>query len=262
MLRGHGESDTTQLDHLTLLINRLNDTYSAVSQRLMSLLRHGEITYDLFWALFRPGCPVYTKCFGTGKPRCVIFDAGEEVTDGGVTYYKLECRYLDFDGNAFGEAEICPGVVKFRGSKRISTLGAFPLHYHPNHERVRKELVQSGEKFCDLTGTHLRQCNGIGFIMQKGEIVQMNINSQVAVDAAFFCEMRPNYSRPCLQDTWTKTSSIATISFGTCYDTKENEKPKSKDRGQLADGDLLICCPTVRCFSFKDKCFCMFRLTF
>ena len=90
----------------------------------------------------------------------------------------------------------------------------------------------------------------------------MTINSQVGVDAAFFCEMRPNYSRPCLQDTWTKTPGVATISLSTWFDTKEKEKPKSKDRGQLADDDLLICCPTVRCFSFKDKCFCKLRVTF
>ncbi|KAK2752220.1 hypothetical protein FQN54_008152 [Arachnomyces sp. PD_36] len=254
-LRNSAGTNATQLDHLILLINHIKDTYSATIKRLTSLLQHGQITYDLLWTLFEPGCRVYTKCFGTQKPRCVIFDAGEEVTERGVTYYKLECRYLDYDGKLFGEAEICLGVVKFQGSKPISSLAAFPLTYHPDHERVRANLIECGKKFCDLKGTHIRQCNGVGFIMHHGDIVQMNINSHVGVDAAFFCEMRPNYSRPRLQDTWTSTSGVATICIDSMFDAMENETAKSKETEQLREDDLLICCPTVRCFSFKDKCF-------
>ena len=43
----------------------------------------------------------------------MIFNASEEVIDSRVTYYKLECRYLDFNGNVFGKAKICPGIIKF-----------------------------------------------------------------------------------------------------------------------------------------------------
>lgn len=48
------------------------------SRHLLSLLENDEITYDLLWALFMPNSMPYTTCFGTDKPRCVIYDAGEE----------------------------------------------------------------------------------------------------------------------------------------------------------------------------------------
>ncbi|KAL1967201.1 hypothetical protein VTN77DRAFT_3492 [Rasamsonia byssochlamydoides] len=92
-LRGTAGSDPKRFEHLSLLVDHIKDAYAATTQR-----------------------------FGTEKPRCVVFDAGEEATQTGVTFYKLECRYLDYDGQVFGEAGIELGIVKFRGSKSIHTL--------------------------------------------------------------------------------------------------------------------------------------------
>ena len=103
-------------------------TYKSTAQRLLSLLENGEITYNLLLVLFKPNSMVYSTCFGTEKPRCVIYDDGEEgETSNGLKYYKMECQYLDYDGYMFGESPIHLAVVKFRGRKRISTLNAFPL---------------------------------------------------------------------------------------------------------------------------------------
>ena len=51
----------------------------------------------------------YTKWFGTGQPRCVRYEFGEEkTTKGGVEYFHIKARYLDFDGKVFGEASRNP----------------------------------------------------------------------------------------------------------------------------------------------------------
>ena len=150
------------------------------------MLQHGHITNDLLWALFKPGCHVYTTCIGTKEPRCVVFDAGEEMTQNDETWLNLECRVLDCDGVKFGEAGIFLRVAKFRGSKPIEALEAFPLHQHPNHEQVRKDLIERGQKFRGLAGSHVRHCKGSAFFMNKGKAIKVNINSRVAVDAAFF----------------------------------------------------------------------------
>lgn len=231
------------------------------------MLQQGYITYDLLWALFKPGCHVYTKCFGTHKPRCVIFDAGEEITRNGVTYYKLECRYLDYDGETFGEAGIVLGVMKFQGSKPIEALDAFPLHHHPNQDDIRKDLVKVGQKFRNLSDTHIRQCDGRAFVMKDGEPIEMYINSQVGVDAAFFRKMQPNYSRPRLHDMWAnKTDGVAVIDLDSLLDVDrarrmENVKGGGMEMQQMTENDFLICSPTVRCFSFKEKLFCESRET-
>ncbi|KAF3399875.1 hypothetical protein F1880_008444, partial [Penicillium rolfsii] len=165
---------------LRLLIDHLKQSYAAISQRLLSMLQHGHITYDLLWALFKPGCYVYTTCLGTKEPRCVRFDAGEEITQNDETWWNLECRFIDYNGVKFGEAGIFLRVAKFRGSKPIESLEAFPLRYYPRHEQ------------------------GSAFFMNKGKAIKVNVNSRVAVDAAFFHKMQPNYCRPSLRDLGAK----------------------------------------------------------
>ncbi|OCK95318.1 uncharacterized protein K441DRAFT_556596, partial [Cenococcum geophilum 1.58] len=50
--------------HLGLLINYINDTYKLTTKRLLSLLKRGEITYNLLWALFKPNSDIYSICVG------------------------------------------------------------------------------------------------------------------------------------------------------------------------------------------------------
>ncbi|KAI3092915.1 hypothetical protein CBS147333_10170 [Penicillium roqueforti] len=255
------DHDSAHTEHLRLLIDHLKQAYASISQRLESMLQHGHITYDLLWALFKPGCHVYTTCIGTKEPRCVIFDAGEEITQNDETWFNLECRFLDYDGLKFGEAGIFLRVPKFRGSKPIATLEAYPLCHHPSHEQVRKDLVQRGQKFRDLAGSHIRHCKGSAFFMNKGKIFKININSRVAVDAAFFHEMQPNYSRPSLRDLGVKDKGgIAVFDMGAILmEDREREKERMQGDGvdaqKLRETDFLVACPTVCCFSFKEKIF-------
>ncbi|KAJ5491582.1 hypothetical protein N7539_003149 [Penicillium diatomitis] len=121
------DHDSVYAEYLRLLIDHLKD-------RLELMLQYGYITYDLLWALFKPGCHVYTIWLGTKEPRCVRFDAGEEMTQNDETWWNLECRFIDYDGVKFGEAGIFLRVVKFRGLKPIESLEAFPLRYYLRHE--------------------------------------------------------------------------------------------------------------------------------
>lgn len=226
------------------------------------MLQHGHITYDLLWALFKPGCQVYTTCIGTKEPRCVIFDAGEERTHDGETWFNLECRFLDYDGVKFGEAGIFHRVRKFRGSKPIETLEAFPLCHHPKHQQIKDDLVKRGQKFRDLAGSHVGHCEGSAFFMNKGKPIKVNINSRVAVDAAFFHEMQPNYARPSLRDLAVQEVDGITFFDPVADITEKCEREKEKMREGELDGkllsetNLLVACPTVCCFSFTEKMFC------
>jgi hypothetical protein len=263
-LRDTARSDSKRFEHLRLLVDHIEDAYAATTQCLESLLQCGKITYDLLWVLFKPGCRVYTKCFGTEKPRCVIFDAGDEATEKGVTYYRMECRYLDYDGQVFGEAGIELGIIKFRGSKPIHSLEAFPLHHHPDHKQVYQDLVKCGRKFCTLigkdsgnaTGIYLRHCRGQAFVIKNSKVVAVNIDGRVAVDATFFREMQPNYSRPRVHDSWEDRSIVHEFSIEEHRVELERLKDSGKKTHSMTDDDFLVCCPTVRCFSFNEKCFC------
>ena len=86
-------------------MNYIRDTYTLIKQRLVSLLDSGEITFDFLWALFKPNKLVYRKCYGTNKRRYIRFNLGEvKENNKGDEYFRVEGRYLDFDGKNFGKA--------------------------------------------------------------------------------------------------------------------------------------------------------------
>ena len=83
---------TTCIKHLDLLVDFIKATYKSTTQRVRSLLRSGEITYDLLWTLFKPISKVYSTCLGSDKPRCITYDDNEDgkISDG-LQYYKMDC---------------------------------------------------------------------------------------------------------------------------------------------------------------------------
>lgn len=98
------------------MLDSIKKTYASTTERLGPLLEKHEITYKNLRALFKPNMVLYATCAGTGKPRCVKFDFGEERKQAnGVEYFHMGCRYLDFDGKVFGEASTALGIEKFRG---------------------------------------------------------------------------------------------------------------------------------------------------
>ena len=68
--------DRSTLEHLDLLLDFIKTAYASTTERLGPLLEKGQITYELLWTLFKPNTLAYTKCFGTGQPRCVKYDKG------------------------------------------------------------------------------------------------------------------------------------------------------------------------------------------
>ena len=237
----------------------MKSKYASTTDRLTPLLENGEITYDLLWALFKPNTIVYTTCLDTEKPACFRFDRGEEsATSAGMTYFHMECRYLDSDGVVFGEVSTGLGIAKFAGAKRIINLDTFPLPYHPRRNEVKAGLVERGRHFVSLLGVHHRQYRGNAFFLEKGEITEIHVNSRIMVDAAFFRENNPNYLRPringleeekALNDGWF------------AYVPEPEVKSNGRELRELTDGDLLLCSPTVRGWSFGNKQWSEFLLS-
>jgi hypothetical protein len=245
-------------EHLDLLIEHIQTTYAPTTHRLFSLQESKEITYDLLCALFKPGALVYTTCFGTKKPRCVIYDSGEEKKlESGVKYYHMECRYLDFDGKVFGTVSIHLGISKFHGTKRINTLEAFPLQYHSNENAIRTNLSKCGRKFVSLMGTHHRHCCGEAFFMHDGDTVRFPVNSRIMIDAAFFRKVNPNYSRPRITERAGLKINAAIDGYFTFSQSGSDPDDPIQSYGkgleEMTEDDLLICCPTVLGFSLNDK---------
>jgi len=243
--------DAEELKHLNLLVNFIKSKYASTISRLISLLKNDEITYDLLWILFKPNTIVYIICLDIEKPLCFRFDMGEEKTTANrVTYFHMECRYLDSDGLVFGEVWTALGVGKFAGVKRIVTLDAFPLEYHPRRSEMRASLIERGRRFVSLLGVQYLQYHGNAFFMEKGEVVEVPVKSRIMVDAAFFRENNSNYVRPRISGLIERHP----LSAGW-YNFEPEKLVKSNDAepSQMNEDALLLCSSTVRGWSFGNK---------
>ena len=69
----------------------------------MSFLKNREITYDLFWTLFKSNMKIYTIILDTEKPVCFRYDFDNERTTNEVSYFYVKCVYLDFNEQVFNE---------------------------------------------------------------------------------------------------------------------------------------------------------------
>ncbi|KFY05238.1 hypothetical protein O988_00150 [Pseudogymnoascus sp. VKM F-3808] len=247
--------DSIIREHIALLIDHINLSYKETKVRLASLLKTGEITYDLLPFLFKPNEFVYTTCRGTKKPRCIRFQSGEaKVSTNGVEYFHIKGKYLEFDGKMLGKVPIETAILGFRGSRNINSLEAFPLQYHETEKSIRETLVKCGRKFCfSLIGTQHRQYRGRAFQMKKKKPVEIFINSRIMVDAASFQEINPNYTRPSIFKSSDSIDLWLIVDAGSGNQIDESTMKSSMDLDALTDEDFLVCSPTVLGFSLNDK---------
>ena len=187
-----------------------------------------------------------------------MYDNGKEVEiSNGLKYYKMECRYLNYNGQVFGESPIHLAIVKFRGRKRISTLNAFPFQYHPDEKGTKAHLIKCGRKFVSMLGAHHRQCRGTAFYIKDGEAVTISVDSRVMLNAAFFRKINPNYTRPQPNELVKKKTDGNRWAEMFLESSSERALDQVKSNGvqptQIEEKDLLICCPTVPGFGLGDK---------
>jgi hypothetical protein len=242
-----------------LLLDFIRTAYASTIECLGLLLEKHQITYDLLWTLFKPNNLAYTKCFGTGQPRCVRYEFGEEKkTKDGVEYFHVKARYLDFDGKMFGETSSEHAIEKFRGAKQITALEVFPLKYHPGERHVRAKLSEFGRKFLSMMDIHLCEYKGKAFYIERGRVVEIFVESRVVVDAAYFREENPNYTRPSIKES--NRGPPPPPSSWTFIDLDEIDeegpspaKGNGMDPSEVKGDDLLICSPTVPGFSLGNS---------
>lgn len=149
----------------------------------------------------------YTICPGTDAPSCVLYNHCEEMQEmDGSKFMHLETRLLSTNGKFLGEASDKSRIPFFRGAKRIELLPVYPLQYHPNRERVARELTQCGRRFVSLIRAHHRQYVGMAFYVDKeGEIVKRHVKGRIMVDRHLFSGTKSEPSSAARPQRETKT---------------------------------------------------------
>lgn len=195
---------------------------------------------------------IYTTILDAEKPACFRYDFGKERMTNGVTYFHVECAYLDFNGQVFGEVSTALGIRIFQGAKRIDRLEAFPLEFYRHQEEMRGYFVRCGRQFASLVGQHHVQYRGNAFYIENGDYVEVPVDSRIMVDVVYFRKINPNYARPRINELARLSSSNSILMFS--LDTEADKvKHNGLDTKTMTDNDLIICSQTVYGWSFGNK---------
>lgn len=125
----------------------IKEDFTSTQENLDSLVASGRITFDTLWAVTPPNELVYSAdALGGPRVHRTIRSGLAQKDDGSVVYY-VQGRSVDSNGSVLGwtrteELEI----PRFSGEKSISDLPFYPLRFHVECARVRKELVERGRR--------------------------------------------------------------------------------------------------------------------
>jgi hypothetical protein len=180
---------------LKVLIKYLDTDYAETKKTLYPLLEANMITFDLLWALYKPNTIAYTSTYGNqDEPRAFKIEyAAKESSFMKGQWYSIEGRYLEYDGKSFGMGTMAAEVEFFKGVRKITSLGCYPLKYHREAEEVKAKLIERGKKFVALGGMNYRFHKGMAFYKKKRTVIKVNINGRVMIDPAIHRRINPNY---------------------------------------------------------------------
>ncbi|KAK4205044.1 hypothetical protein QBC40DRAFT_65492 [Triangularia verruculosa] len=220
--------------HLKVLIKYLDKDYAEIKKSLYPMLRNGLVTFDLLWALWKPNTLAFAHTYSSpDEPRVFKVEVAEKHSSFMKgDYYYLEGKYFEYDGKQFGYGSVAEEIPEFRGARRITSLNCYPLSYHKNEAKVRKELVDRGKKFVSLAGVFYKSHQGMAYYKKKKGVVKVNINGRIMVDPAIHRRINPNYPismvRPKDHEGYSDDESSDESDCSACGSDEEEEEEEEK----------------------------------
>ncbi|KAL8960229.1 MAG: hypothetical protein Q9193_003026 [Seirophora villosa] len=170
-LRKHAEESNNQQEksHIQLCLQYMEKTL----HREIKVLKSSDspkLEFRDLWIAFKPGCLVYhtqNDVVEISRLRSIT----EVMDEDDDEEWLLETEMIDYRGNHVGLTWEFLSIARYAGCKPIRELDAFPLHFHPEEERIRCDLSKRGRKYLSLWGIHHRfvpinsSTNGGGRIM-------------------------------------------------------------------------------------------------
>lgn len=208
--------ETYIFNSLTLLLDYLRKDYLGTIAKINNLTSHGEIVFDLLYAVMVPRTILVTECPSTGEPRALQLVSATKVKTMGTGFYDLLCESIDAVdhanddattngwangtgnsvdqelnkagfGKSFGRVRSRVLIGPFKGTVPINSLDAYPIKYHVKEDELRKKLLARGEKWVGLKGIHHMQYKASASLMLTAgngckKVVRYNVNSRIMVD--------------------------------------------------------------------------------
>ncbi|KAG6829012.1 hypothetical protein H0H87_012876, partial [Tephrocybe sp. NHM501043] len=218
---------------LEVMTELIETDYGSIAADADRLISEGRITFDLVWTLFPPGCLVYRRHPQLDQHQVMRHREAIYTSIKNVPHFSITCDIISNDGNHFGLAIIEDNITAFSGTVRIQDLDFLPLMYHPDHEKIYKDVVSRGAKFSrmdqQLFETSGRAFQDIRVALREKDIRLFTANGRVMINAKTFRLFEPNseINLPVYQPlenhglTDLELSICSPVFLGFCFGTKK-----------------------------------------
>ncbi|KAH9834771.1 P-loop containing nucleoside triphosphate hydrolase protein [Rhodofomes roseus] len=206
------------LDSLRVLVDYLRENHQITISKIHNLLTHGEITYDLIYAILIPGTLLVTTDNATGEPCALQLHN----YTAGPMFYMLNCTGVDAldrppsvdlfggvvskqgsDMPKFGRVERTLHLTRFQGVAKIKRLSIYPIEYHTDEVKLKQALLARARRWMGLNGVQHVHYQGTAVIasatdsIMGGKIyIKYDVDSRIMIDRNEFTHRNANYDMP------------------------------------------------------------------
>jgi hypothetical protein len=141
--------------HIDLLHDILQGEIGEDVREFEDFVLNGVVTFKSLWMIFQPGSIVLSTHEGE---TLSAFELSQSI------YTKDSCGELlsilsdvvAWDGKNFGRRSESLSIRCFEGTKRITSLYVYPLHFHEHKENIKAGLIERGKAFEELAGFNFK----------------------------------------------------------------------------------------------------------
>ncbi|KAJ7114472.1 hypothetical protein C8R44DRAFT_881309 [Mycena epipterygia] len=197
------EQEANMLASVNVLLEFLAADYRSTIKTIERLTAHGEITFELLYAILVPRTLIVARCAVTGLERLFQLQSFTRTSVEGVPVYQLALEAVDLVDRPLTQTVAVDRVATsiyipyFKGATRIDSLDAYPLRFHAAETQLRESIARRGQKWVELIGVHHTQYSGIAALKIPGSrLMRHNVKGRIMIDRATFHRLNANYALP------------------------------------------------------------------
>ncbi|KAF2839139.1 ATPase [Patellaria atrata CBS 101060] len=242
--------EETTREHLKLLMDTLRYEIGDAIKAFEDYVQHGVITYEHLWMVFQPGSVIVAE--HRGPLSAFELERSEYMSNQCGNFVRLFSDCVDFNGSNFGRCREKIDIEEFYGTKKIVSLNAFPLAFHPDQENVRKSLIERGKVFEQLAGYEYRSYSGPAITWDReGNEQTVQVSGRIVVDINAFNKYSPYRAR--YVTNWNAKDLERIQQFRKKDGAEEWYKKKNGPKARLSPYHYQLCRSRTRGYSLKTK---------
>jgi hypothetical protein len=249
--------------HAKLLYDVLAEELQDVISAVEDYAKNQVVTYEHVWAIFQPGCTVFTTRFG--RPVALKLEQGNYAEQDRYGHcFVLKASRIDWDGSKFGFDATQLVVVPFLGTVPITDLDCYPIEFHPDCDAIKSQLMARGRIFEELAGCHFKSYKGQAVETKIWGPSMISVEGRIVVDAFAFHKFWTESNRSLKSLNHVETAPVVHASDG--YDNQphryyvdeecDNDDmllDEGKNKIPLTEDQMMLCAPTVKGYALKSK---------